>query len=309
MPAPGDASRRRTPSPTSTPWAARRSSPSTSWAGTSTSCPPTCSATCSRAGPRSRPEAGFVVAGGHTVDDPEPKYGMAVVGEVHPDRVLTNAGLRPGDVLVLTKPLGHRHRHHRDQGRTLARRADHGRGGVDDPPERRRGHRRPGRAVPGLHRRHRVRPARPPPRMAEESGVDVDRRRRRGAGARRRAPSCWPTASCPAGRGATSRRACPASTRGPRRRHCAVARRRPDQRRSALRRQRRGRGGQGGGHPGRQRAHRGGRSVEVDAAGDAASPSADRAPSGSACSSDARATGNEPGTRRSVVGHLTPTVR
>lgn len=51
-------------------------------------------------------EAGFVVAGGHTVDDPEPKYGMAVVGEVHPDQVLTNAGLRPGDVLVLTKPLG-----------------------------------------------------------------------------------------------------------------------------------------------------------------------------------------------------------
>ncbi len=51
-------------------------------------------------------EAGFVVAGGHTVDDPEPKYGMAVVGEVHPDRILTNAGLRVGDVLVLTKPLG-----------------------------------------------------------------------------------------------------------------------------------------------------------------------------------------------------------
>ncbi len=51
-------------------------------------------------------EAGFVVAGGHTVDDPEPKYGMAVVGEVHPDQVMTNAGLRPGDVLVLTKPLG-----------------------------------------------------------------------------------------------------------------------------------------------------------------------------------------------------------
>jgi selenide,water dikinase len=50
--------------------------------------------------------AGFVVAGGHTVDDPEPKYGMAVVGEVHPDRILTNAGLRPGDVLVLTKALG-----------------------------------------------------------------------------------------------------------------------------------------------------------------------------------------------------------
>ena len=51
-------------------------------------------------------EGGFVVAGGHTVDDPEPKYGMAVVGEVHPDEILTNAGLHPGDVLVLTKPIG-----------------------------------------------------------------------------------------------------------------------------------------------------------------------------------------------------------
>lgn len=51
-------------------------------------------------------EAGFVIAGGHTVDDPEPKYGMAVVGEVHPEQILSNAGLRPGDVLVLTKPLG-----------------------------------------------------------------------------------------------------------------------------------------------------------------------------------------------------------
>ena len=50
--------------------------------------------------------AGFAVVGGHTIDDPEPKYGMAVTGEVHPDRVLTNAGLRVGDELVLTKPLG-----------------------------------------------------------------------------------------------------------------------------------------------------------------------------------------------------------
>ena len=49
---------------------------------------------------------GFVVAGGHTVDDPEPKYGMAVTGEVHPDRMLTNAGLRVGQDLILTKPLG-----------------------------------------------------------------------------------------------------------------------------------------------------------------------------------------------------------
>ena len=51
-------------------------------------------------------ESGFVVVGGHTVDDPEPKYGLAVVGEVHPDRVLRNSGLRDGDALVLTKPLG-----------------------------------------------------------------------------------------------------------------------------------------------------------------------------------------------------------
>ncbi len=50
--------------------------------------------------------AGFAIVGGHTVDDPEPKYGMAVTGMVHPDRILTNAGLRPGQDLVLTKPLG-----------------------------------------------------------------------------------------------------------------------------------------------------------------------------------------------------------
>lgn len=49
---------------------------------------------------------GFVIAGGHTVDDPEPKFGMAVVGEVDPSRMLTNAALRDGDALVLTKPLG-----------------------------------------------------------------------------------------------------------------------------------------------------------------------------------------------------------
>ncbi|QYN32870.1 selenide, water dikinase SelD [Pseudonocardia sp. DSM 110487] len=51
-------------------------------------------------------ECGFAVVGGHSIDDPEPKYGLAVVGEVHPDRILTNTGLRPGDALVLTKPLG-----------------------------------------------------------------------------------------------------------------------------------------------------------------------------------------------------------
>jgi selenide, water dikinase len=51
-------------------------------------------------------EAGCLVVGGHSVDDPEPKFGMAVVGEVHPDRMLTNAAACAGDLLVLTKPLG-----------------------------------------------------------------------------------------------------------------------------------------------------------------------------------------------------------
>ncbi len=49
---------------------------------------------------------GFHIVGGHTIDDPEPKYGLSVTGEVHPDRMLTNAGLRPGQDLILTKPLG-----------------------------------------------------------------------------------------------------------------------------------------------------------------------------------------------------------
>lgn len=51
-------------------------------------------------------EAGISIAGGHSIDDPEPKYGLAVTGVVHPDHVVTNAGARPGDALHLTKPLG-----------------------------------------------------------------------------------------------------------------------------------------------------------------------------------------------------------
>ena len=51
-------------------------------------------------------EAGIAVVGGHSVDDPEPKFGYAVIGEVHPDRVIANDGARSGDVLYLTKPLG-----------------------------------------------------------------------------------------------------------------------------------------------------------------------------------------------------------
>ncbi len=51
-------------------------------------------------------EAGAIIAGGHTISDDEPKYGLAVTGLVHPERYFTKGGAKPGDVLVLTKPLG-----------------------------------------------------------------------------------------------------------------------------------------------------------------------------------------------------------
>ncbi len=51
-------------------------------------------------------EAGAFMLGGHSIDDPEPKFGMVTIGEVHPDAVVTNAGAKPGDRLVLTKAIG-----------------------------------------------------------------------------------------------------------------------------------------------------------------------------------------------------------
>ncbi|MFO7616824.1 MAG: selenide, water dikinase SelD [Bacteroidales bacterium] len=51
-------------------------------------------------------EAGIPILGGHTIEDTEPKYGMVVTGKVHPQRIWTNAGARPGDDLILTKPVG-----------------------------------------------------------------------------------------------------------------------------------------------------------------------------------------------------------
>ena len=59
-----------------------------------------------RGGSEAAALAGAPVLGGHSIDDPEPKYGMAVTGLVHPDRILRNVGARPGDQLLLTKPLG-----------------------------------------------------------------------------------------------------------------------------------------------------------------------------------------------------------
>lgn len=59
-----------------------------------------------RGGADKASEAGVPIVGGHTVDDAEPKYGLSVTGVVHPQRYITARGGRPGDVLVLTKPLG-----------------------------------------------------------------------------------------------------------------------------------------------------------------------------------------------------------
>jgi len=50
--------------------------------------------------------AGCPMVGGHSIDDPEPKFGLAVIGDAHPDRLLLNTGALPGDALVLTKPIG-----------------------------------------------------------------------------------------------------------------------------------------------------------------------------------------------------------
>ncbi len=59
-----------------------------------------------RGGQEKAAEAGVVILGGHTIGDDELKYGLAVTGVVHPKRILTNSGARPGDVLILTKALG-----------------------------------------------------------------------------------------------------------------------------------------------------------------------------------------------------------
>jgi selenide, water dikinase len=72
----------------------------------STGVPPEVLAEILRGGVDKILEAGAVLLGGHTVTDKEIKYGVSVTGTVHPDRVVTNAGAKPGDVLILTKPLG-----------------------------------------------------------------------------------------------------------------------------------------------------------------------------------------------------------
>ena len=121
--------------------------------------------------------AGCSVVGGHTIDDPEPKFGLSVTGVVHPDLLLTNGGGRPGDTLVLTKPLG---------AGTVATAIKRG---LADPElieaaievmttlNADGGGRGAGGGRPRAHRRHRLRPARAPQRAV--------RGQRRGGGGRR----------------------------------------------------------------------------------------------------------------------------
>src|SRR5512134_3843021 len=68
--------------------------------------PPEISSEILRGGAEKALEAGVVIAGGHTVKDREPKYGLVAIGFVDPRQMLTKGGLRPGDRLALTKPLG-----------------------------------------------------------------------------------------------------------------------------------------------------------------------------------------------------------
>lgn len=68
--------------------------------------PPDISSEILRGGAEKAREAGVVIAGGHTVKDKEPKFGLVVIGFVHPQKIISKGGLRVGDALILTKPLG-----------------------------------------------------------------------------------------------------------------------------------------------------------------------------------------------------------
>ena len=96
----------RTHSATSTRWAARPRTALAIAALPKNGPPVEVTRAIFRGGADTLRAAGVALLGGHTVSDPEIKFGYAITGEVDPDRMLTNAGARAGDVLVLTKPLG-----------------------------------------------------------------------------------------------------------------------------------------------------------------------------------------------------------
>ena len=138
-------------------------------------------------------EAGGVIAGGHTVIDAEPKYGLSVMGVIHPDAILRTGGAQPGDALLLTKPLG--------TGIVMSaagtatarlRGGPRGRGRLDDAAQPPRGAPRAGGGRARDDRRHRLRAGRP-------------RRRDREPEPRPRSPSI--SARC---------RCCPAPSASPR---------------------------------------------------------------------------------------------
>ena len=139
---------------------------------------------CCAAASTSAHEAGCHVAGGHSIDDPEPKYGMAVTGLADPDRLLRNDAAVAGMPLTLTKPLGVGvlNSRHKAPVRSFAEAV----ASMAALNARRRAG-RPGRRRRGGHRRHRVRPARAP--VQDGAGQRGDRGGRRGRRAlpRRRA--------------------------------------------------------------------------------------------------------------------------
>ena len=143
-------------------------------------------------------EAGGTVAGGHTIRNPEPVFGLAVQGLVHPDRVFRKGGARPGDVVLLSKPLG--------TGLTLAG-GDRRREGRRDRRDadastarRRRLLQSLGVGRPRRHRRHRLRARRPRlgGRRAQRGAPRHRRRRARrlpGRASRRPSAACAPAAT------------------------------------------------------------------------------------------------------------------
>ena len=140
-----------------------------------------------RGGADKVPEAGAVIAGGHTIIDAEPKYGLCVIGFVHPDRLFAKGGARPGELLYLTKPIG---------TGLITTAAKFEEAEPRPPRGRHRQHvdPQPGRRAPRLrvrrdhaHRRHRLRAARPRLRARRRQRRRRPHRRpRRPAPARRR---------------------------------------------------------------------------------------------------------------------------
>ena len=135
-------------------------------------------------------EGGGVLAGGHTIKDPEPKYGLAVIGAVHPDRILRKGGAQAGRHAPADQAAGHRHpRQCRPERPHRARAPGRGRG-LDAPPQPSRRGRARGVRRPRCDRRDRLRAARP--RDGDGAGLRAHgSSSRRGSSRRSTAPWSW----------------------------------------------------------------------------------------------------------------------